>query len=131
MDDVHPRPLLRQILRSHDAVARGGVSLGTQQCRVVESGLGGHLPVVELRAELVRELVERQTFLPVRVHELLARREFQNMLVIDVGDGFKEPREIVFLGEAGELIRVVPPDVHHPLHAVIAQQVKELLGALL
>ena len=131
VNDFHPEPLFGQVLGGDESVARGRVGFRAQQGGVVEGGFRGHVAFVELCAELVRKLVERQVLFPVGVHEVLAWREFQDVLVLDVGDDFEEPREVVLFGESGELVCVVAPDVHDTLHVIVTQQVEEVLRALL
>jgi hypothetical protein len=53
------------------------------------------------------------------------------MQVIDVGDRFEEVAEVVFFGEAGELLAVVEADVDQGAHACLAHAGEEDLGALL
>ncbi len=131
--DIDITPLVRQVLGNEAAMAMMGLVLAAKQAAPVEKVSGKGFLYLPLAHEVQKPglvLGPNTLVLLVGVQHFFRRRQFRDVSIVDPVDGTEEVREIIPLGEAGELRDVIQTNVEDTDDSSGLQLCKELLGGL-
>ncbi len=128
VDYLQPRPIPCHTLRYQTAVALLRRRLAAEEARglCLEWGAvedGGDVALVHQRLEAAH-LAIPVAILAIVVADLGGRRQRRQMHVFAAIDLLEKPGQVTSLGEAGELLTGLEPDINHPLDAMLTQQRK-------